>query len=192
MPTVAIDGREVQVEVRRSRRVRGTRLVVRAGQAPELVVRPRASGRQIAAALELHRDWLARQLVRLPPPVLDLGAVQLSERAARAEARARIARLVEREAAALGIRPGRLAIRDTRSRWGSCSARGTLSFSWRLVLAPADVLDYVVVHEVCHLVELNHSARFWQLVEGRRPAYRDPKRWLARHGWELHAYRPPP
>jgi predicted metal-dependent hydrolase len=66
-----------------------------------------------------------------------------------------------------------------------------LSFNWRLVLAPHDVLDYVVVHEVCHLVELHHGPAFWRLVEKRRPAYAESKRWLDDHGWEILAYQPP-
>ena len=94
------------------------------------------------------------------------------------------------EAPRIGVTYARLAIRDTRSRWGSCSARGTLSFSWRLVLAPHTVLDYVVVHELCHLREPNHSRRFWRLVGDLRPDYRLPRRWLRDHGWELHLYVP--
>ena len=89
------------------------------------------------------------------------------------------------------MRYSRIALRDQRSRWGSCSTRGTLSFNWRLVLAPHDVLDYVVVHEVCHLLEHNHGPAFWQLVGSRRPAWREAKAWLDAHGWELLAYRPP-
>ena len=100
--------------------------------------------------------------------------------------------VAQSEAVALGVRPGRIVVRDQRSRWGSCSRKGTLSFSWRLVLAPHDVLDYVVVHEVCHLVEHNHSPAFWALVRRRRPRYDEAKSWLAEHGWELLAYRPPP
>ncbi len=65
-----------------------------------------------------------------------------------------------------------MTIRDPRTRWGSCSSSGSLSFSWRLVLAPEDVLDYVVWHEVCHLREMNHSPRFWALVAGTAPATR--------------------
>ena len=86
----------------------------------------------------------------------------------------------------------RIVLRDQRSRWGSCSSRGTLSFNWRLVLAPHDVLDYVVVHEVCHLLEHNHGPAFWALVARRRPAYADARQWLDRFGWEILAYRPPP
>ena len=98
--------------------------------------------------------------------------------------------LCDEEADALGVRWTRIEIRDQRSRWGSCSTRGTLSFNWRLVLAPFEVLDYVVVHELCHLREPNHSRRFWKLVESRRPAWRVQRDWLHEHGPELLAFRP--
>jgi hypothetical protein len=104
---------------------------------------------------------------------------------------ARISLIAQSEAMALGVRYRRITLRDQRSRWGSCSSTGTLSFNWRLVLAPHDVLDYVVVHEVCHLAELHHGPEFWALVAKRRPTYEDSKRWLDQHGWELLAYRPP-
>jgi hypothetical protein len=98
--------------------------------------------------------------------------------------------VVEDEAAELGVAVNRIQIRDQRTRWGSCSPAGNLSFNWRLVLAPFEVLDYVVVHEVCHLREANHSRRFWRLVETRRPQWREQKAWLNEHGPELLAFRP--
>ncbi|MDE6943319.1 MAG: M48 family metallopeptidase [Lachnospiraceae bacterium] len=79
----------------------------------------------------------------------------------------------------------RITIRDQKTRWGSCSARGTLSFNWRLMLAPPAILDYVVVHELCHLTHMNHSAAFWQAVESVYPDYRNARRWLKEHGQEL-------
>ena len=79
----------------------------------------------------------------------------------------------------------RITIRDQKTRWGSCSARGTLSFNWRLMLAPPAILDYVVVHELCHLTHMNHSPAFWQAVEAVCPDYRDSRRWLKEHGQEL-------
>lgn len=84
---------------------------------------------------------------------------------------------------------GRLTIRDTRSRWGSCSSEGNLMFSWRLVMAPVVVLEYVAAHEVAHLVEMNHSADFWNVVARICPTYREPRKWLRDHGQQLHAYR---
>lgn len=79
----------------------------------------------------------------------------------------------------------RITIRDQKTRWGSCSAKGTLSFNWRLMLAPPAILDYVVVHELCHLTHMNHSAAFWQAVESVYPDYRTARKWLKDHGHEL-------
>ncbi|GLS42945.1 hypothetical protein GGR33_000856 [Methylobacterium brachythecii] len=91
-------------------------------------------------------------------------------------------------AARLGERPRRITVRDTRSRWGSCTASGELNFSWRLILAPPVVLDYLVAHEMAHLREMNHSARFWSLVGSVCPHVDEAERWLKRHGAELHRY----
>lgn len=79
----------------------------------------------------------------------------------------------------------RITIRDQKTRWGSCSVRGTLSFNWRLMLAPPAILDYVVVHELCHLTCMNHSAAFWSKVESVLPDYRASRKWLKDHGHEL-------
>jgi predicted metal-dependent hydrolase len=107
------------------------------------------------------------------------------ERWYRAQARREIAPRLQRAAEAVGGRPMSLAIRNQRTRWGSCSTTGTLSFNWRLLLAPEPVLDYVVWHEACHLVVMDHSRRFWALVERHVPDYREPRRWLRRNGAAL-------
>ncbi|HWV53687.1 SprT family zinc-dependent metalloprotease [Pseudorhodoplanes sp.] len=88
----------------------------------------------------------------------------------------------------LGVSIGRVSIRDPSSRWGSCSTTGVLSYSWRLILAPPFVLDYLAAHEVAHLVEMNHSVRFWRLVDRLCPNVRRAKAWLDMHGTELHRY----
>jgi len=191
MRLIDVGGRLVELEIRRSNRVRGSRIVVRPGYPPELVVRPRADAAEVDAALNEHLPWLERQLARTPEARLGLDRLRLTEAQGRREAEARISLIAQGEAAALGVEYRRITLRDQRSRWGSCSANGTLSFNWRLVLAPHDVLDYVVVHEVCHLVEHNHGAGFWRLVERRRPGYREPKEWLHEFGWEILAYRAP-
>ncbi len=105
----------------------------------------------------------------------------------RERARAALTVAVERHAAGFGVRPASIAIRDTVSRWGSCSRAGALSFSWRLVMAPPAVLDAVAAHEVCHLRVFGHGPRFWALLETRVPDYAAWRRWLRRHGPELHA-----
>ena len=91
-------------------------------------------------------------------------------------------------AAKLGVAPSRITVRDTASRWGSCSSTRSLSFSWRLILAPDFVLDYVVAHEVAHLREMNHSSRFWAHVKSLVADIDTPQDWLKRHGRELQRY----
>jgi len=91
-------------------------------------------------------------------------------------------------AADLGLAVRRIVVRDQSSRWGSCSTTGVLSFSWRLILAPGDVLSYLAAHEVAHLVEMNHSARFWRVVQRLCPGHERAKVWLGAHGTDLHRY----
>jgi predicted metal-dependent hydrolase len=107
------------------------------------------------------------------------------ERWFRRAARSEIAPRLDRACRLAGSSYSRLTIRGQRTRWGSCSARGALSFNWRLLLAPEPVLDYVVWHEACHLEVMDHSARFWALVAERCPGYREQVRWLKRHGATL-------
>ena len=106
------------------------------------------------------------------------------------QARAAVSRRVQAHAAALDVEVGRITIRDASSRWGSCSTSGAMSFSWRLVLAPNFVLNYVAAHEVAHLREMNHSRRFWRLVDqlvGNEEA-EAAQIWLRKNGAELHRY----
>ena len=93
-----------------------------------------------------------------------------------------------RYAVLLGVTLKRVAIRDQTSRWGSCTAAGVLSYSWRLILAPPHVLDYLAAHEVAHLVEMNHSARFWRVVGKVCGHVERAKAWLDTHGNDLHRY----
>lgn len=103
----------------------------------------------------------------------------------RTEALRRITLAMRPHAEALGVTARAVRLKDTRSRWGSCAPDRTLAFSWRLILAPAWVLDYVVAHEVAHLREMNHSARFWALVEGRTPHRCAATEWLRKNGAAL-------
>ncbi|WP_195821484.1 M48 family metallopeptidase [Roseobacter sp. MH60115] len=104
-------------------------------------------------------------------------------------ARARLAEASDNYAALLGKPYQAITLRDTRSRWGSCTAEGRLMYSWRLILAPPDVLDYVVAHEVAHLAEMNHSPAFWAQVSRIYGDYAGPRQWLRRQGSDLHRYR---
>jgi predicted metal-dependent hydrolase len=129
------------------------------GGMPSLVV----SGRLEHASRRL-KDWLMEQ------------------------ARTDLDSCVLRHSQALGVKPRSISLRDQTSRWGSCTAGGLLSFSWRLVMAPTHVLDYVAAHEVAHLVEMNHGPRFWKHVARCMPRLEEAKRWLRSHGADLHRY----
>jgi predicted metal-dependent hydrolase len=107
------------------------------------------------------------------------------------EAKSDLEAASRRHAEALGVKIKRVSVRDQSSRWGSCSTTGVLSYSWRLILAPPDVLDYLAAHEVAHLVEMNHSRRFWQVVDRLCPHASRAKVWLDAHGADLHRYGMP-
>ncbi len=106
----------------------------------------------------------------------------------RRQALADLEAAVARHTAALGIPARKITIRDTKSRWGSCSSNGSLNFSWRLILAPPLVLDYLAAHEVAHLKEMNHSHRFWALTHRLCPRTPEAEAWLKRHGAGLHGF----
>lgn len=104
------------------------------------------------------------------------------------EARSAIYPAVEKYAAQINLPFNRITLRDTRSRWGSCSSEGNLMFSWRLIMAPPEVLEYVAAHEVAHLAEMNHSQAFWAVVSGMMPDYKKHQNWLRNNGAKLHAF----
>ena len=177
------------VEVRRSSRARRWRLEVPWG-APALLTVPRSATREdVERVLVERRSWIENQR-RQQVPRLGLEQFAVTESDARSRARELVSALADREAAQLGVTYRRIRIGGQRTLWGSCSARGTLSFNWRLVLAPPDVVDYVVVHELCHLLVPNHSRSFWSLVERHRPGWREQRAWLREYGPELLAFRP--
>ena len=128
----------------------------------------------------------APPLLIAPAPDPDLFEARLM-RFFKAEARADLEARVAVHAHTLGVAPSRIQVKELRSRWGSCTVDGSLSFSWRVVLAPPFALDYLAAHEVAHLVEMNHSRRFWALVKKCLPDYERGRRWLHEHGSTLHA-----
>lgn len=136
--------------------------------------------------LEVVED-LGRQRVHakdgrlLVPP----GRPDLLERWLRGQARAHLEPLTRDAAHALGKPVARISIGDAKTRWGSCTAKATITYSWRLVLAPTWVAEAIVWHEACHLVELNHSSRFWKLLHEREPRTDESRAWLRAHGATL-------
>jgi hypothetical protein len=179
-----------EVEVRRSSRARRWRLEVPWGQPVRLTAPGSMSRVEVEQVLRDKRAWIEAQR-RRQVPRLGLERLAVSELEARGRARRLASAIAEEEAVQLGVAYKRIRIGGQRTLWGSCSPRGTLSFNWRLALAPVAVLDYVVVHEVCHLRVPNHSRRFWALVEGRRPRWREQRDWLREHGPELLSFSVP-
>lgn len=204
---VEVGGRTIELEIRVSERVKRPKIVVDEVRNVEIVVPPRTSGATIEGLVFEHRGWLERQLAR-PPRTFALGLqrrdvvwiggfalalphVPSLDAWYRAEARAEVTRVLRHESKRLRIDYRSVSIRDQRSRWGSCSPRGVLSFNWRLILAPQAILAYVVVHELCHRLRHDHSPLFWQLVALARPTFAEERKWLAQHGHELLAYQVP-
>ena len=177
------------VVVRRSPRARRWRLEVPWGEPARLTVPQWMSRAEVERVLAAKRTWIEEERRRQVPP-LRLDVLAVSESEARIAARELVSVLAQEEAQQIGVAYRRIRIGGQRTLWGSCSARGTLSFNWRLVLAPLEVLDYVVVHELCHLRVPDHSRRFWTLLERHRPQWRQQRDWLHRHGPELLAFRP--
>jgi predicted metal-dependent hydrolase len=142
---------------------------------------------RIAALPGLRRELLAGDVLHVPAedPVLTGMRVR---RWLKLRAGERLRERVAAHARTLRVKHGRVSVRDQRTRWGSCSSEGDLAFSWRLILAPPAVLDYVVAHEVAHIVELNHSKAFWKQVARLMPDYARHRDWLRDHGQALHRY----
>lgn len=141
-----------------------------------------------------HRGIASCEVHNGLPPTISLRATPetLRRRLAtylKSEARKDLESAVERYASALSVSPSKIIIRDTRSRWGSCSSKRVLSFSWRLVMAPEFVLDYVAAHEVAHIIEMNHSKRYWTIVSDVCPQMDEARLWLKTRGDMLHRYR---
>ena len=140
---------------------------------------------QIAALVEQHRAWLEQRLAQIPKtqPVQKLTPEELQALGKRAVEH--FPERVAHFAAILGVSYGRITIRTQKTKWGSCSSKANLNFNVLLMLAPPMVLDYIVIHELCHRKHMNHSAALWAEVEGVMPNYRQQEKWLKEHGSEL-------
>lgn len=130
---------------------------------------------------ESKADWIEKHLAKRPPHDVAKYAPKEIEQL-REQARKLVAERVRYYAPIIGVTYGQIAIRTQHTRWGSCSSKGNLNFNCLLALVPPEVLDYVVVHELCHRKELNHSARFWNEVEQILPDYKVRRKWLKEHG----------
>lgn len=151
----------------------------------------RGSERFAVSMVESKKKWIADGVLKLrqvkphSPQKEKSPAQKRLETIYRNGAKEYIPKRASHFAHMLGVSYGTITIRDQKTRWGSCSSKGNLSFNWRLILAPPQVLDYVVVHELCHRKEMNHSKQFWELVESVMPDYAVHRKWLKDNGNEL-------
>ena len=158
-----------------------------------LVVRAplHASQREIERVLRRHREWILRRMADkeiMQAKIRQKGLLTQPEIKALADqARTYIPQRVAYYAPLLGVQPGRITIRTQKTRWGSCSAKGNLNFNCLLMLTPPEVIDSVVVHELCHLLEMNHSQKFYNHVLSVFPDYRRQHAWLRKNGPEIMA-----
>ena len=150
----------------------------------------RMSKTRILVFLSEKASWICMQQERMRMRAsvrqregIHLDALQ--EKELRERAKSVFAERVAYFARQIDVTYGKITVRDQKTRWGSCSQAGNLNFNFRLILAPPEVLDYVVVHELCHRKQMNHSAQFWQEVAQVLPDYRKRKAWLAENGWRL-------
>ncbi len=197
--TLEVDGRRVSVAVVRHHLAR--RYVVRVGlDGGVRVTIPR--GASIAGGLAFARrqtGWIAREQARLIQLALSFAPgsaawfrgerVTIATEGFEAHARALAARELPARclelSGAFGVAVARVSVRNQRSRWGACSPRGLITLNWRLIQMPSAVSDYVIIHELMHVRQPNHSRRFWREVESVCPAWRDAERWLRKHGREI-------
>ena len=191
-----LGGRPITVPIRRHRRARQITIHIDASLGGAKIIMPLyAALADAKAAVREHEDWLLDRLAKLPPRVsfadgaiIPFRGVDHRIRHVPGEAARAISPLCIGKAEKIGRRVRRVIVRSQRSRWGSCGANGHLSFNWRLILAPDSVLDYVVAHEVAHLLEMNHSPAFWRAVQRLTPHMERSREWLNGKGQQLYRY----
>ena len=158
----------------------------------------RASKAQIEEMLKAKHDWILKTLDKIEQrntaeareyaEAKPLSSEEIKK--LKKEARERLTELTEYWAGRMGISYGRISIRGQKTRWGSCSSKGNLNYNYLLVLCPDEVAEYVVIHELCHRIHMNHSKRFWEKIEEFCPNYRQARKWLKQNGNSLIARLP--
>ena len=160
--------------------IREGRILVRAPQ--------KASTAMIREFVDAHGAWIAKTIKRQSQQTVPGAADEAEQKRLRQKAKEVIRARVEYYAPKMGVTYKRIFIKEQKTRWGSCSAAGNLNFNWKLILIDEELLDYVVVHELAHRKEMNHSPRFWRVVEDTMPEYRKYQKWLKENGRGLHRY----
>ncbi len=181
METIQLDN--IIIPIVKHRKARNMRLTIRMDGTLRITIPyflPYAFGKKFA--LE-KKDWLLSKLKALPVQTNNFSAEDIQQK--KIAAKEIISKLVDQYAAVYAVKYRRISIRAQGTRWGSCSMHKNLNFNWRIILAPEDIQRYVVVHEVCHLREMNHSRKFWDLVEMTIPQYKACRKWLRKSGHSL-------
>lgn len=176
---------EYEIEICRSKRKSIGLVVKRAGV---LTVRApyRVSQKEIRSVIAKYQTWIEKQMEKMSrieeqkESLVPFSKEEVEQMAA--EALAVLPPKVRQYAAVLGVTYGRITIRNQKTRWGSCSSKGNLNFNCLLTQVPEPVLDYVIVHELCHRKEMNHSESFWRMVESVLPDYKERRKWLKQNG----------
>ncbi len=176
------------IEIKRSRR-RSIGFEIKSSGVLTVRAPYRITEQEIMQRVQAHRQWIEKHMLivqnreRLAAQLPDFSEEDIRQMAE--EALEKIPQKVEQYARQIGVTYGRITIRNQKTRWGSCSVEGNLNFNCLLMQVPEQVMDYVIVHELCHRKEMNHSKRFWQLVEQVMPDYTEHKKWLKEHGQAL-------
>src|ERR1044071_2731143 len=188
---LSLDSRGWRVVERVSMKARRIRVEIRSADEVWLVIPRRASRQAAHAFLRSRERWIRRKLAQLRdrtsaprPPLRFEGS---DRKSLKEQARRESLALINAESQRMGVTATGLRLADQKTLWGSCGPSGRISLNWRLVLAPPEVLRYVVIHELAHLKHRNHSRRFWDLVARFMPDYESARRWLGEHGAALHA-----
>lgn len=187
---LSVNELHIPYEIERTRR-RTYGITMKPGGAVIVRIPMRGSISYARTMIEDKKDWVCKNYIRLKdaaPQALQKDKSDYEKRLEapyRQAAKKYIPKRVRFYADILQVDYGKITIRDQKTRWGSCSSNGNLNFNWRLILAPPKVLDYVVIHELCHRKEMNHSTRFWQYVESIMPDYKEQRKWLKDNGSSL-------
>ena len=147
------------------------------------------SERKIQDFVAQKESWIRKMLEKVSErgnvPPESAGFSEAKKRMYKRKAAEMLSARVHFFARQMGVSVSGITVREQKTRWGSCSSKGNLNFNWKLILAPPEILDYVVVHELCHLKEMNHSPAFWKEVEKVLPDYEKRRQWLKENGWRL-------
>lgn len=182
---VEFEGMRIPYEIVRSER---RTLAIEVKKGPQVIVRApkRMRTADIVQFIELKKRWIIDKYKAVLVDKADENRIQIPEYMTQAwletEGVDRFRRKIIAWAQKMQIDYGRVSIRDQKTRWGSCSSKGNLNFNWRLLMMPEEIMDYVIVHELAHRREMNHSPRFWQIVEKYIPDYQKRLQWLKANG----------